>query len=116
MITTILGNLSKQMTQLSQGTSNAASGIGGAGMMSLFGDGIPTYYFQIIVGLYVVEIIFILTILSNGIENGSDKLGERFNLGKNLKKSTITYALIATAIIVLFNMIAGTVLTTMSVS
>ena len=46
----------------------AGEGGGGAGLMSLFGDSIPTYYFQIVVGIYVVQIIYILTVLSNGIE------------------------------------------------
>ena len=29
--------------------------------------GLPTYYFQLVVGIYVVQIVYILTILSNGI-------------------------------------------------
>ena len=91
MITTILGNLSKQMAQLTEGAGQATAGIGGGGMLNMFGDGIPTYYFQLIVGIYVVEIIYILTVLSSGIENGADKLNENFWVGKNMIKSTITY-------------------------
>ena len=75
-----------------------------------FTDGIPTYYLQIVVGLYVVQIIYILTILTNGIENGDDKLAERYSLGQNLIKSTVLYAGVATAIILIFNILAGRIM------
>jgi uncharacterized membrane protein len=76
------------------------------GIAGLFGDGIPTYYFQLVVGLYVVQIIYILTVMSNGIQNGADKLGERDMVGRNLTRSTISYCVIALIIMVLFNVIA----------
>ena len=109
MITTILINLGTMLSAVQEGGD---SGVGmGAGMMGLFGDGIPTFYFQLVVGLYVVEIIYILTVLSNGIENGADKLAERYNLGVNLIRSTFTYVGIACVIMLLFNMIASSILT-----
>jgi hypothetical protein len=76
----------------------------------LFGDGIPTYYFQLVVGIYVVEIIAILTILANGIENGADKLNERYTLGKNLIRSTFIYVVIALIVMLLFNFIAAQIM------
>ncbi len=89
MVTTILGKL----------------------MAGMFGDGMPTYYFQIIVGIYVVEIIYILTILANGIENGSDKLNEQYLIGQNMIKSTLLYVFIAFVVTLLFNFVAGTIMT-----
>ena len=76
----------------------------------MFGTGISTYYFQIVVGLYVVQITYILTTLLNGIENGSDKLSERYMVGNNLVKTTITYILITLVISILFNLVAGSIL------
>jgi len=105
MITAILGKLSILLPEVAAG-----EGGGGAGLMSLFGDSIPTYYFQIVVGIYVVQIIYILTVLSNGIENGSDKLAERYNIGRNLVKSTITYVAIALIVILLFNFVAESII------
>jgi len=105
MITAILGKLSLLLPEVAGG-----EGAGGAGLMSLFGDSIPTYFFQIVVGIYVVQIIYILTILSNGIENGSDKLAERYNIGRNLVKSTITYTIIALTVILLFNFVAESII------
>ncbi|KKQ89297.1 MAG: hypothetical protein UT12_C0017G0018 [Candidatus Curtissbacteria bacterium GW2011_GWC2_38_9] len=75
-----------------------------------FKIGIPTYYFQIIVGIYIVEIIFILTILANGIENGSDNLAENHSLGKNLIKSTLLYVIISFVVMVLFNFLSMQIL------
>lgn len=105
MITTILGKLGTQMRSLAQ------SGGGGAGgLLSLFGDSVPTYYFQFMVGLYVVQIVYILTIMTNGVENGADELNERFMLGTNMVRSTFTYIMIAGIITILFNILAVTIL------
>jgi len=109
MITTILGKLGVQIRNISEQSGGAAAG-GGAGLIGLFGDGVPTFYFQIMVGLYVVQIVYILTILTNGIENGADKLNERYSLGINLVKSTIIYAIVSFGVILLFNLIAGSII------
>ncbi len=108
MITTVLIQLSEQLAEVTQ---NNVQGVGASlDIANIFGIGIPTYYFQIVVGIYVVQIIYILTILSNGIENGSDKLNERYTLGSNLVSSTILYSIIAIVVIFLFNFIAVSVL------
>ncbi|MFH1408475.1 MAG: hypothetical protein ABIH34_01070 [Nanoarchaeota archaeon] len=107
MITTIILRLNEQMQNLRSDTD-----IGGNvnAITDLFGKGIPTYYFQIIVGIYVVQIIAIMTILVNGIQNGDDKLNERFQLGKNLFNSTILYVIVAFMIMLIFNVIAGQIM------
>jgi len=108
MITTILGGLSEQMKALqNQGTELSA----GAGLTNLivFGQGIPSFYFQIIVGIYVVQLVFILTELVNGIENGADVLQERFLKGQNLIRSTLLYSFIALVVMIVFNLVAGTI-------
>jgi hypothetical protein len=107
MITTILGALGGQITKLG---TEGGGGAQVAGLSQLFGDGIPTYYFQIVVGLYIVQIIFILTILQNGIENGQDKLNERYLLGQNLIRSTVLYCVIAAVVMLIFNTIAVRIL------
>jgi hypothetical protein len=103
MITYILGALSGNIQNL--GTSEIGGRI--TDIASLFGDGIPTYYFQAVIGIYVFQIVFLLTQLSNGIENGADKLGEKNALGHNLIRSTVLYCLIAGAVMLIFNMIAS---------
>ncbi len=103
MITYILGKI--DLAQISEGES----GIGG--IASLFGgSGIPAYYFQLIVGIYVVELIYILTVLGNSLENGVDKLSEEYQLGQNLVRSTLIYCTITFITLLVFNILAGVVM------
>jgi len=106
MVTGIIGKLGAQLQNITIGAGDQA------GLTSIFGDGIPTYYFQIIVGLYIVQITYILTILVNGIENGSDKLNERHELGNNLINSTLLYCFISLVVMLIFNIVASQILTT----
>jgi len=117
MITYIIGQLGQQLGRISENAGATAGNVPlGGNIGELFGDGIPTYYFQIIVGLYVVQIIYILTILANGIENGSDKLGEEYYLGKTLIRSTLMYCAVSLVIMLVFNFIAGTIIGPLAVS
>ena len=109
MITTIIGRLGEQLTKIQSGGAASAGGTG-AGLMDIFGDGIPTFYFQIIVGIYVVQIVYILTIMANGVENGVDKLNEEYMIGQNLTRSTVMYVFLALAIMIIFNLVAGSIL------
>ena len=111
MVTTILGKLGDQLTVLQTETAAAQAGGAGAaaGLTQLFGDGMPTFYFQIIVGFYVVQIVYILTILVNGIENGVDKLAENYEKGVNVTRSTMMYCALSLIVMILFNMIAGNI-------
>lgn len=110
MIAQILGSLGQRLAALNDAAGTGGAGLGGAGfILGIFGNGVPTFYFQMIVGVYVVQIIFILTILINGIQNGADKLNERFLLGTNLIRSTITYTLIAFVVMLMFSIIAGSI-------
>ena len=104
MITNILGGVTGMLDE----ENMSEAGMVGA-LPDLFGIGIPTYLFQLVVGVYVIEIVYILTLLSNGIENGSDKLNEEYMLGKNLIRSGLLYCFIALAIMVIFNLIADLV-------
>lgn len=104
MITKILGTLGDRVNTL--GSNAGASGIGGGGILELFGVGIPSYHFQIVVGLYVVQLAYILTVIGNGIENGPDKIAEESNLGLQMTKSVLIYSAIAFIVILIFNVVA----------
>ncbi len=107
MISTILTRLSAQLTAF----ATQGEQVGGfADLLDIFGIGIPTFHFQIVVGIYIVQIGFILTVLANGIENGADKLGERYELGKNIINSTLLYCFLAAAVMILFNLFAATIM------
>lgn len=110
MITSIIGKLGQELARVQAGAAGAGGAGAGAGLMEIFGDGIPTYYFQIIVGIYVVQIVYILTTMSNGIENGEDKLEEEYMVGQYVTRSTILYVFISLVVMILFNTIAATIL------
>ena len=107
MITTIMGNLALTMREMNNGEDLGSAGT----MASMFGDGIPPYYFQLIVGIYLVQVTYILIVISNGIERGADSLGERYALGKDLPKSVILYTLISFVVIIVFNLVAAKIMT-----
>lgn len=110
MISQILGALSSRLDDLSiDGVEGTAGVPGGAeGVLNTFGSGgIPTYHFQIIVGLYVVQITFILSIMINGIENGVDEISKEDMLKRNLASSALLYTLITGFFTIAFNIIAG---------
>lgn len=102
MITTIMGKISSV-------SSNLAASSGGqltAFTSMISGDSVPTFYLQAIVGIYVVQIVYILVIISNGVENGADNLSESYNLGKSMIRSTLLYFVISLVVMLLFNIIS----------
>ncbi len=52
---------------------------------------IPPYYLQIAVGIYLIQIIFILTGTLVTIDSGEDKLEKTNKTGKNLKRGILLY-------------------------
>ncbi|MDD5133215.1 MAG: hypothetical protein PHD81_02155 [Candidatus Nanoarchaeia archaeon] len=113
MISGIIANMSTLFGNISSNAGEGAT-IGGnimaAANLFKVKDIIPSFYFQLVVGVYVVEIIYILTILANGIENGPDKLNEKYLLGKNLFRGAMLYFILAFVVIFLFNLLASTIL------
>jgi hypothetical protein len=108
MITMIIGKLAIQMKQIQE--SGGGGDIGVTGLMGMTSDGIPPYFFQIIVGIYLVEITYILIVIANGIENGADSLGERYTIGTDLPKSVILYVVISLIVTVVFNLVASQIM------
>ncbi|MFH1455889.1 MAG: hypothetical protein ABIF40_02980 [archaeon] len=107
MITTIMGSLVEQVTALSSGGASGMP-IDASTLLEIFplSNVMPPFFFQMVVGIYVVEVVIVLTILANGIENGVDKLSEESSLGKNLYKSVLLYTVIAGIGIIAFNLLA----------
>ncbi|GBE19798.1 hypothetical protein BMS3Abin17_00527 [archaeon BMS3Abin17] len=97
MITTILGKLGG-LAKLGEG----GAALGGLDTLSgLFQVNImiPPYFLQIAIGIYIIQIIFILTGTLVTINSGEDKLERTNKIGKNLKRGILLYfvtALLAT--------------------
>ena len=64
---------------------------------------IPPYFLQIIIGLYLIEIVFILTRTLVTIDSGEDKLEKTNKTGKNLTSAILLYFITAfLAVVALF--------------
>ncbi len=111
MVVAIINKLGEQFQVTTAGTTSET--IGGVGQFGGVLQAldiktvIPSYHFQLVVGLYVVQITIILTILCNSIERGQDKLTQKHLMGKNLYLSIILYSFISLIGIIVFNILAG---------
>jgi hypothetical protein len=106
MITSIIGQLHSSLSSLESTESAGAFN----GLVQMFGDGIPSYYFQIVVGIYIVQIVYIISQTINGVSNGDDKLGEENLVGNYLVKSTLIYVIITAIVMIIFNIVSITIL------
>ncbi len=100
MITTILGSLG---TMFKNGNAGGIAGAGGVqNMLAIFDitKMIPTYWLQVVVGIYLIQIVFILTSTLVTIKAGRDPLQTTAQIGKNLKVTMTLYFIIALGAIV----------------
>jgi hypothetical protein len=97
MITMILGRLSVmiQTGALTEDTEFMGMGAGTIGAMFNVVKMIPPYWLQIVVGVYIIEIIFILTSTLVTIEAGEDRLGEKSETAKALTQGMMLYTVTA---------------------
>ena len=98
MIAIILNKL-KSLSDLTAGGAEIA-GIGSIGNITNLFDitsVVPPYFVQVSIGLYLIQIVFILTGTLVTVDSGKDELQEKNELAKNLKKG-ITLYLITTLI------------------
>ncbi len=109
MVTTIINKLSTAFSSLSTGGGTAPSNLSTlAGIMNIQ-DAVPGFYFQLVVGLYVLEITIILTILSTTIERGIDKTTTRYRIGRNVRRSMTLYLIVSFVAVILFTLLANAV-------
>ena len=67
---------------------------------------IPPYFLQIVVGIYIIEIIFILTSALVTVDSGRDPLKEKSDLSKYLKSGISLYILTALISVVVLAILA----------
>ena len=111
MISTIFVSLQENINLLQSAGSNLKGTNFGniAQIMNMFNMTIPTFYFQVIIGVYLIEVIFLLVNLINSLENGEDELSRKGLLGKYMITSTLLYSIIAFVIIIIFNLLAASI-------
>ncbi|MGY4884686.1 MAG: hypothetical protein ACP5NZ_03875 [Nanobdellota archaeon] len=105
MISSILGMLSLSSSAVSSDLLNFGNI---ASILKIFQREamIPPYYLQIAIGVYLIEVIFILTGTLVTIDSGEDKLEKTKRTGENLKTGMVFYFLTALlASLVLFALV-----------
>ena len=96
MIVFILGRL-KELQGVIGG--ELAFGLDVGSIVSIFdvSQMIPPYFLQISVGIYIVQVIFILTMALVTVDSGKDELKEKYELARNLRRGMLIY--LATALV-----------------
>ncbi|MEM3405550.1 MAG: hypothetical protein QW117_01085 [Candidatus Pacearchaeota archaeon] len=115
MITNILTKLNISISGI--GAEEVSEAIGGFGnILSIFNlqAMIPPYFLQIVIGIYIIEITFILSYSLVTIENGYDKLRIVNETGKNLKRGIIMYFIIAFMAILILSLLSSFALSAMN--
>jgi len=109
LTTTIMLTLGKQISGIETATGAPTAAAPGAGLLEIFQIQymVPGYIFQLLVGIYLIQIIFLLTMLLSGIINGHDKVEEKYALAKNLFIGTAFYIIITIVVVIIFTALAA---------
>jgi len=103
MITGILGQL-KYMLDFGEGEALGLGGLGNITQLFELANMIPPYFLQIAIGIYIIQVIFILTGTLVTIDAGEDKLRQTNIIARNLIRGGMLY--LATALLSILAMYA----------
>lgn len=87
LVTMIMGTLSKATQELA---SDAQSD----GITNFLGESIPTYLFQVSVGIYIVSLIAILVYITSNLENGDDPINTKYQIGVQMISGFTKYGIL----------------------
>ena len=112
MITGILSRLKDLISVGGEGAAGFA-GIGNLGnIIELFDvvNMIPPYYMQIAIGVYIIQIIFILTNTLVIVDSGQDRLKSTREISTNLMRGGTLYLVMALISILVLSILSGVAL------
>ncbi len=93
LITRVLMNLTSQLDTLqTSGTGDAGLGFG-TGLASIFKveAAMPPYLLQLMVGFYIIQVVFLLSYALSGIVKGPGKIDFQWTFSQNILRSTLLY-------------------------
>ncbi len=102
-ITKLISNVINEMDlqsiaeTLSSETENAIFG-----NMKFYIMDVPPEIFVLVIGIYVVQLVFLLTRFANGIDEGDDKIQFMYNLGKSLPTAIGIFSLVTIVSMIMF--------------
>lgn len=94
MLIGLKGSIEKIYGQLGSGGALGSAGAGVLGSIVNLDQVIPPHNFQLIVGIYLIEVVAITAIFLSIIKNGDESLLKRLTVGKTLMISIAIYAVI----------------------
>lgn len=109
MITTILNKLEILTAATGGADSQQLAGFSLGSITSIFDvkQMVPPFYLQIIIGIYLIEIIFILTKALVTVDSGKDSLREHYELSRNLRTGITLYLATALAAVLALTILAS---------
>jgi len=109
LVTKVLLNLSNQLEGFNAGDIES-QGIG-TGITNIFqvDVAVPPFILQLMIGIYIIQAIYLLTNLVSGIINGSSKLDFENMFSKNIIVATLLYCGLAFIGTFIFSQMAGVV-------
>jgi len=109
LVTKVLLNLSNQLEGFNAGDIES-QGIG-TGITNIFqvDVAVPPFILQLMIGIYIIQAIYLLTNLVSGIINGSSKLDFENMFSKNIIIATLLYCGLAFIGTFIFSQMAGVV-------
>jgi hypothetical protein len=114
MITIILNSLQTIIDQMG-GETALFGGISLASILTMFNvkNMVSPYFMQVAIGIYIIEIIFILTGTLVTVDVGEDKLKKMYDTANNLKSGAILYLITAFLALLVLGGLAASVLQNM---
>jgi hypothetical protein len=94
--------LTKFTQDLADGGSFGAVGSSAIGQIINVNKIMPVPIFQIIVGVYMIEVVSMLAVFLNTIRYGEDSTMKKYSLGKKLLIAALIYSVILIFIYLLF--------------
>ncbi len=99
-------NLESVIKSLSLGVVGAGDILGGLFNLSRV---TPPTMFQAMVGIYLVEAVYLLSNLSNGVENGFDNVSKEATVARNMLIAIIVYVIVSFVGVLVMNQLVNSI-------
>lgn len=112
LMSLILGEIKLRLVSLQlQNQTSDVTATGGNinSIATLFGNGIPMVQFQLILGIFLLEIVWIMSGIIALISTDGDEIDKEILIGKNMIMSALLYCFLAAVLSVVFNIVGGSI-------
>ena len=110
LTSTVLLNLGEQIksaTMIGEGAGGQAAGVGSIADIFQIDSMLPSPLFQFTVGIYILQLVWLLSYMLSGIIYGHDEVELRWMMAKNFLIATVLYVVITSITVLLFSALAA---------